>query len=413
MKLGVGGVALTPSLIPSPPRRGRGEACLPAGRGEGAIPPIDLAAEFREISGDLRPRLDRIFKSGRYILGEEVAQFERDFARFIGTRFAIAVASGSDAILLGLMALGVKPGDEVITTPFTFISTATSIVRLGAKPVFVDIEPDTFNLNPALIKSKITKRTRGIIPVHFYGMPCRIDEIKRVANRHGLFIIEDCAQACGALFKGKKVGSFGTIGAFSFYPTKTLGAMGDAGAITVNDRKLYQRLKSLHLHGEDGKFHSYRHPAIGINSRMDAIQAAGLNVKLKYLNQWNRARRRAAARYTQLITKKGTGINYLPVPFLELPTEPAGVQSVFHQYTVRAKSRDQLFAYLKAKGIGASVYYPIALHLQPCFRFLGYRKGDFPEAELASREVISIPLYPQIILKQQKDVVQAIRAFYS
>lgn len=370
------------------------------------VPPVDLKAEFREISSAATKRLQDIFKSGRYILGEEVARFEREFARFIGTRYAIGVASGSDAILLGLMALGVGPGDEVITTPFTFIATATSIARLGAKPVFVDIDPDTFNLNPALIKRSITKRTRGIIPVHFYGTPCRMDAIRKLAKRHRLFILEDCAQACGAYFRGKRVGSLGTIGAFSFYPTKTLGALGDAGAITVSDRKLYEKLKSLHLHGEDGKFHSYRHLMVGINSRLDAVQAAALNVKLKRLNQWNQARRRAAARYTQLISAAN-------IPEIQMLKEPAGLQSVFHQYAVRAQSRDALYAYLKSKGIGVSIYYPIPLHLQPCFRPLGYRKGDFPEAERASREVISLPLYPQISLKQQKDVVKALKSFYS
>ncbi|OGW88038.1 MAG: hypothetical protein A3A81_09085, partial [Omnitrophica bacterium RIFCSPLOWO2_01_FULL_45_10b] len=328
---------------------------------------------------------------------------------------------------------------------FSFISTATVITRLGAKPVFVDIEPETFHLNPALIKKKLTKKTRVIIPVHLYGNPCRIDEIVSLAKRAGVFVIEDCAQSCGATFKGKQTGSFGDFGAFSFYPTKTLGAAGDAGAITTNDKKLYEKIKSLHLHGEDGAFHSYRYSLIGINSRLDEIQAAALNVKLKHLPRWNRVRRKAAERYNRLIFESGLLRPVHPLAVLamtslrasaqqnggsavtgggkrsnlstgkgrlELPTQTPGGKSVYHQYVIRTPRRDQLLTYLKSAGIASGVYYPLPLHLQPCFKSLGYKHGDFHEAERASHEVLSLPLYPQITPASQQAVVSSIKKFF-
>lgn len=376
------------------------------------IPPIDLQAEFREIAPAVAKRTQAVLTRGRYILGREVRTFETNFARFTGAQYALGVASGSDALLLGLMALDLKPGDEVITTPFTFIATATMIARLGAKPVFADIEPDTFNLNPDLIQRKITKRTRGIIPVHLYGNPCRIDEIVRLAKRNGLFVVEDCAQACGATFRGKEVGTFGDIGAFSFYPTKTIGAAGDAGAVTTQSKKLYEKLKSLARHGEDGAFHSYRHVRIGINSRLDELQAAVLNIKLKHLPKWNRTRRELAKCYDQLL-KKGTGNNSLPVPFFEVPHETPNAKSIYHQYTLRVQNRDELRNYLNQQGIASTVYYPLPLHLQPCFRYLGYREGSLPQAEQASHEVLSLPLYPQISADKQKTVVSVLQRFLS
>lgn len=370
------------------------------------IPPIDLKAEFREIRNGLSSRLGRVLAGGRYVLGEEVREFERRFARFVGVRFAVGVASGSDAILLALMALGTGPGDEVITTPFTFVSTVTAIVRLGARPVFVDIEPETCNLNPDLILDKVTRRTRGILAVHLYGNPCQIDEIQRVARRKNLFVIEDCAQACGATFRGKQVGTFGDVGAFSFYPTKTLGAFGDAGAIAMNSRKLYEEIRSLHRHGEDGKDHSYRHVRVGINSRLDEVQAAVLNEKLKYVAKWNRGRREAARYYDQLIAGHR-------VPLISIPQETRHSKAVYHQYVIRTPKRDELFSYLKKRGIDVGIYYPIPLHLQPCFRYLGYRKGDFPNTEQASLQVLSLPLYPQVLPSTQKRVISEIKKFVS
>ena len=372
------------------------------------VPPLDLQAEFREIHSEFMQRARHTFASGRYILGTEVSKFEQNFARFVGTKYAVGVASGSDALLLALMAYGVKAGDEILTTPYSFIATATAIARLGAKPVFVDIDPSTFNLNPALIKGKITKRTRGIILVHLYGNPCSMNAILNVAKRYNLFVIEDCAQACGATFKRKQVGSFGDFGAFSFYPTKTIGAMGDAGALTTNDKKLYEKIKSLHLHGENRHNHfdrSYLHTAIGINSRLDEIQAAVLNIKLKHLPKWNQARRKAAARYDKLILQSN-------LKMIKIPQSVSSEKTVYQQYVIRTPKRDQLLSHLRSVGISAGVYYPVPLHLQPCFRHFGYPKGELPIAEQASREVLSLPLYPQITPRQQSFVISEITRFF-
>lgn len=366
------------------------------------IPPLDLKSEFRELRGALENRIQRVLAGGQYILGQEVEKFERAFAHFVGTKYAVGVASGTDALLISLMALGVKAGDEIITTPFTFISTATVIIRLGARPVFVDIDLDTCNLDPDLIEQKITRRTRGIIPVHLYGTPCRMDKIRQIAKKHGLFILEDCAQACGATFHGKRVGTFSEFGAFSFYPTKTLGAFGDAGAISTNDRKLYEQAKSLRHHGESTRNHSYHHKLVGINSRLDEIQAAILSTKLKHLTYWNRARRKAAERYHRLIQKFRLQVSIVS-------SNPPYGKSVFHQYVIRTRKRDQLRHSLLKGGIWVGVYYPVPLHLQPCFRFLGYQRGDFPQCESASAEVLSLPLYPQIDPADQNRVITEIK----
>ena len=300
------------------------------------------------------------------------------------------------------------PGDEVITTPFTFIATATAIVRLGAKPVFADIDPVTFNIDPKEIKKKITRKTRGIIAVHLYGNPCQMDEITRLAKKHKLFVIEDCAQSCGSMFKGKKVGTFGHVGAFSFYPTKTLGASGDAGAITTNDKKLYEKLKSLRHHGDNGSHHSYQHPHIGINSRLDEIQAAVLNSKLKHLPKWNKKRRKIAMAYIQSLKSHGLS-NVI------LPSETPGGKSVFHQFTLRVLKgkRNGLMNYLRTNRIFSSIFYPIPLHLQPCFRRFGYKKGNFKQAEQASQEVVSLPIYPQLLNKAQRNIVSCISSYLS
>ncbi len=388
------------------------------------VPQLDLKAEYAEIKGPLQKRISRFFNNGRYILGAEVKEFERNFAKFIGTKYAVGVASGTDAVLLPLMAYGIKEGDEIITTPFTFIASATSIARLGAKPVFVDIEPNAFTIDPALIEKKITARTRGIVVVHLYGNPCRMNEIRSIAKRHGLFIVEDCAQSCGSTYHNKQTGSLGEAGAFSFYPTKTLGAAGDAGIITTNDKKIYEKIKSLRHHGDDGRHHAYNHVLIGINSRLDEIQAAILNVKLKRLPKWNEARRRAAKRYDDLIMK--SGLLRRPDGLLAM-TSREGLQkppslrakrsnqatSVYHQYILRIKDgkRDQLLAHLRSQGIQAAVYYPTPLHLQPCFGYLNYKSGDFPTAERASQEVLSLPLYPQIKKSQQNQALKALSSF--
>ena len=365
------------------------------------VPALDLQAEYREIERELKPRILRVLKSGRYILGKEVEEFETSFARFVGTQYAIGLASGSDALLLGLMALDIKPGDEIITSPFSFIATATAVARLGAKPVFVDIDPDTFNLNPTLIKGKITSRTRGIIPVHLFGNPCQMTDIMKTAKEHGLFVIEDCAQAAGASFGGKQVGFFGEVGVFSFYPTKTIGAMGDAGAITTNQNDFYEKIKSIHIHGEASRKDPYRHILIGINSRLDEIQAAVLNVKLKRLKKWNELRRKIADRYDEFLS----GISEIRLPNAE--------HSVFHQYSIQTSRRDELQRHLRDQGIQTGIYYPIPLHLQPCFEYLGYRTGDFPAAEQLSRDILSLPIYPQLKSSHQNKVIKVINRLFS
>lgn len=369
-----------------------------------AIPPVDLKTEFKEIGQEVSKRVSAVMKGGRYVLGDQVRTFENNFAKFTQAKHALGVANGSDALLLALMAFNVKAGDEILTTPFTFIATVTAIARLGAKPVFVDIEPESFNINPELIESRITKRTRGIIVVHLYGNPCRMDRIMKIAKAHKLFVIEDCAQACGTTFRGRSVGTFGDIGTFSFYPTKTLGAFGDGGAVTTGNTDLFEKLKSLHLHGEDGKFHSYRHALIGINSRLDEIQAAILNVKLKHLNRWNKLRRKAAEKYNKLLGN-------LSCSAMKFPTEVSGGYHVYHQYTLRTTRRDQLLAHLRSEDVYAGVYYPLPMHFQPCFEYLGYKEGDFPESERASREVLSLPIYPQIISRDQVSIAKKIQSF--
>ena len=369
------------------------------------VPALNLQAELREIRGELVKRAQNVISSGRYILGKEVEEFERRFSQFSGTKFAVGVASGSDALLLSLMALGIGLGDEVITTPFSFISTVTAVTRLGAKPVFADVEEESFNLNPRFIQKNMTKRTRAILLVHLYGNPCKMDQILSIAKQFNLFVVEDCAQACGAIFDGKKVGSFGEFGAFSFYPSKTLGAAGDGGMITTNDRELYEKAKSLRHHGSDARDHSYRHKIVGINSRLDEVQAAILNVKLKRLAKWNEARRKAAAKYHDLFSTSN-------LPMVQTPLEEIKGKSVYHQYTIRAPRRNELLKYLHERGISAAVYYPLPLHLQPCFRYLNCQEGDFPVAEQLSQEVLSLPLYPQIKPQEQKLVVQEIKKFF-
>ena len=367
------------------------------------VPPLNLPAEYLEIKKELSARLARLFKDGQYILGSEVSLFETNFAKLIGTKFASGVASGSDALYLSLVALGIGPGDEVITTSLTYIATGTAIARTGAKPVFVDIEPATFNINPDLIEKKITKRTKVILPVHIYGMPCDMTQIVNIARKHKLKIVEDCAQSTGAEWRGKSTGSFGIFGAFSFYPTKIIGAYGDGGAIVTNDSKLANSI--LFLRNQSDPHKTYIHPVIGFNSRLDAIQAAILNVKLKRFHSWNQKRIRAAAIYDKLLKENG-------IPEVIVPRRLPGVKHVYHQYTIRVKKRDALLSFLKKSGVAAGIYYPIPLHLQPCFRYLGYRKGSLPETEKAAREIISLPLFPQISPAQQTFVIQKILEFF-
>ncbi len=367
------------------------------------IPPLDLSQEYKEIQKEIEPRLKHVLQSGQFVLGKEVREFETSFARFIGTKHCVALASGTDALLLSLMALGIGKGDEVITTPFTFIATATSIIRLGATPVFVDIDPETFCLDPKLIEKKIIRKTKAILPVHLYGSPCQMTEIKAIARKHGLFVIEDCAQSVGASWKGKRAGSIGDLGAFSFYPTKNLGAYGDGGAITTNSAKLDELLRNLRNHGAHKK--KYYHERIGINSRLDEMQAAILNIKLKHIDQWNKKRKQTAAKYNQLFQKAR-------ISGIEIPNSTSSLAGVFHQYTIFAEKRDSLLQFLNQQGIAAGVYYPVPLHLQPCFHGLGYWKGDLPETEKIVKKIVQLPIYPQLSDSDQRFVIAKIKQFY-
>lgn len=367
------------------------------------IPFLDLRTQYTSIKKEVDAALQRVLDSGVFIGGKEVERFEEEMARFIGTRFAMSVNSGTDGLFLSLKALGIGQGDEVITTPFTFIATASVIANLGAKPVFVDINPDTFNIDADLIEAAITKRTKAIIPVHLFGQMADMDSIMRIARAHNIPVIEDAAQAIGATFNGKRAGSLGATGCFSFFPSKNLGAYGDGGIITTNNAKLVKMIRLLKNHGSLPN-NKYRNVVWGTNSRLDALQAAILQVKLKYLARWNKKRQEKAAQYTRLLS---------PIKEVATPTINPSATSVFHEYTIRAKRRNTLKAYLEKRGVPVMVYYPIPLHLQPALSLLRYKKGDFPHAEKAAREVISLPLYPELALKDQEYIVSSIASFYT
>ncbi len=344
------------------------------------VPQLDLAAQHAALGDELAAAAQRVLASGRFILGPEVERLEHEIAAYTGARHAVACASGTDALLLSLMALGVGPGDEVITTPFTFIATAGVIQQLGARPVFVDIEPAGFGMDPERVARRISSRTRAILPIHLYGRIAPIGPLLEMAGHTHLPLVEDAAQALGARQDGRMAGAFGVLGCFSFYPTKNLGAAGDGGMVVTSDARLAERLRRLRVHGQSGR---YLYDEVGLNSRLDELQAALLRVKLRHLETWNRVRREKAARYTELLR----GWVATPEP------GPAGAH-VFHRYVIRVPERDALAAHLAERGVEAAVYYPVPLHLQKCFAGLGHRPGDFPEAEAAAREVLALPLYP-------------------
>ena len=331
-----------------------------------SIPMADLKAQYLAIRGEIDAAVQRVIENSQFILGPEVEAFEKEMACYCGTSYAIGVASGTEALQLALLACGIGPGDEVITTPFTFIATAEAITQCGAVPVFVDIDPVTYNIDPGLIEAGITPRTRCILPVHLYGHPADMDTIMKVAKKHNLKVIEDCAQALGAQYtKQSRVGSLGDAGCLSFFPSKVLGAYGDGGMVVTSDAQVAEKLKMLRNHGARQK---YYHLVPGFNSRLDGLQAAILRVKLKYLDRWNEARRRVAQRYNELLAG-------LPVT---TPYESPDVYHVYHQYTIRVQQRDALAAYLKERGIGTMVYYPVPLHLQGLYAGLGYGEGSLP-----------------------------------
>lgn len=367
------------------------------------VPLLDLAAQHEPLRDELRAAIERVMDTQQFVLGAEVERLEEEIARYSQTRFAVGCASGSDALLLVLMALGVSSGDEVVTTPYTFFATASSITRLGAHARFVDIDPRTFNIDCQQVEAAITERTRGIMPVHLFGQCAEMDALNEVAERHNVPVIEDAAQAIGAEDGGRRAGSMSLAGCFSFYPAKNLGAAGDAGMIVTSDAELAARLRSLRVHGETAL---YYHKHVGINSRLDAIQAAVLRVKLPYLDRWSDARCRNAARYTELFDAAGL-TDEVTLPFVR-----PNARHIFNQHVVRATRRDALIEHLKRNDIGTGVYYPVPLHLQECFRFLNYREGDFPVSEQAARETLALPVYPELTLEQQQHVVDAISRFY-
>lgn len=374
-----------------------------------AAPPLafeflDLKAQFATIREEVINAVTAVMESQQFILGREVRLFEEEIGKAIGSTHAIACASGSDALLLAMMALEIGPQDEVITTPFTFVATAGSIARLGAKPVFVDIEPHTLNIDPSRLEAALTARTRAIMPVHLFGLPAAMDPILSLAKAKGLAVIEDAAQAIGASYSGRSVGTLGTFGCFSFFPSKNLGGAGDGGLITTEDPALAERLRLLRVHGSSSKYH---HASLGINSRLDALQAAVLRVKLRHLADWTRARQTRAAHYHRLF--RDSGLSELTVV---TPHAPRDYVHVYHQLSIRVRERDRLREYLRQRGIPTEIYYPVPLHLQPAFSYLGHKPGDFPQAELASLEVLALPVCPELKDSQQEAVVSAIADFF-
>jgi dTDP-4-amino-4,6-dideoxygalactose transaminase len=367
------------------------------------VPLLDLKAQYRGIKAEIMAVMETVCDEQGFVLGPRLAEFEKATARYVGSRHAIGCASGSDALLLSLMALGVKAGDEVITVPFTFFATAGAISRLGARPVFVDIEADSFNIDPHLIERAITPRSKAVIPVHLFGQCADMTAISSITKRRGIRIIEDACQAIGAARDGRRAGVLADVGCFSFFPTKNLGGFGDGGLMTTDDDGLADALAMLRVHGSRVR---YLHETVGINSRLDALQAAVLHVKLKYLDQWTEGRRRNAERYQRLFAQAQLLDRVL------LPVTTPGNFHVYNQYTVRVRQRDELRNFLKEKGIGTEVYYPLPMHLQNCYQTLGHHKGSFPVSERAAEEVLSLPIYAELTEDQQGYVVQMISEFY-
>jgi dTDP-4-amino-4,6-dideoxygalactose transaminase len=367
------------------------------------VPQVDLTRTYRALEPEILAAVEELLHSQRMILGAAVDRFEQSLAALSGSLFAVGCGSGTDALMLALLAVGVKPGDEVVTTPFTFIATAGSIQRIGAKPVFVDIDPRTFNINPASIEPTLTDRTKAILPVHLYGQSADMEPILGIAERRGLAVIEDAAQAIGARHRERVCGTMGVIGCLSFYPSKNLGAAGDAGACLTDNESLAEELRSLRVHGASPG-QPYHHREVGMNSRLDAIQAVILSVKMKHLREWNETRRRLARYYTERLAY---------TPEVQAPHVESFNEHVFHQYVIRVPRRDELMKYLSERGVEARVFYPRPLHLQECFQSLSCKEGDFPEAERASREVLALPIFPGLTPEEQDHVIRSIWDFYA
>jgi dTDP-4-amino-4,6-dideoxygalactose transaminase len=373
------------------------------------VPLLDLKAQYLAIKAEVDSAVAEVMESQHFILGPKVEECEKTIARYSGCSHAVGVSSGSDALLACLMAENVGPGDEVITTPYTFFATAGAIARVGATPVFVDIDPVTYNLNTSQIESKVTSRTRAIIPVHLYGQMADMDAVMRVAAKHGLIVIEDAAQAIGAEYKGRRAGSIGHYGCFSFFPSKNLGAAGDGGMIVTNDAQRAEKLIVLRGHGSKPKYH---HKIIGGNFRLDALQAAIVSAKLPHLDDWTDARQRNAKRYDQLFNEAGLTAAVHGSSPVTLPVVVAD-RHIFNQYVIRVSRRDELQAALKAQGVGTEVYYPVPMHLQECFAHLGHGVGEFPESEKAANQTLALPVYPEVSEPQARHVVNCVRDFIS
>ncbi|HET6669851.1 MAG TPA: DegT/DnrJ/EryC1/StrS family aminotransferase [Pyrinomonadaceae bacterium] len=367
------------------------------------VPLLDLQGQYQGLREELLAAVTRVMDSQRFVLGDEGRALEAEIAEYCTTRFAVGCASGSDALLLALMALDVKAGDEVITTPFSFFATASAVTRLGARPVFVDIDSLTYNINTNAVAQAITPQTKAIMPVHLYGQCADMEPLIEIASRHRIPIVEDAAQAIGAEDGGRRAGSFGAIGCFSFYPTKNLGGAGDGGILTTNDPDLAARLRTLRVHGGAVE---YQHVEVGLNSRLDELQAAVLRVKLSHLDGWSQQRRENARSYDELLSQQDLEFEVV-TPYVR---EEA--RHIFHQYILRVpKHRDDLVKHLVKNRVGSGIYYPIPLHLQECFAFLGYHEGDCPEAEKAAKETVALPIYPELTESQQRHVVDSLVSF--
>jgi dTDP-4-amino-4,6-dideoxygalactose transaminase len=362
------------------------------------VPLLDLKAQYATIKDEVLAAVSEVLESQRCIGGPKVTELEEKIAAISDCRFAVGASSGTDAILNCLMSLDIGAGDEVITTPFTFFATVGCIVRTGAKPVFVDIDVKTFNINPELIESAVTEKTKAIMPVHLFGQMADMDPIMEIANKHDLAVIEDAAQSITSTYKGRKAGSIGTVGCFSFFPSKNLGGIGDGGMVVTNDEQLYERILIMRNHGSKPK---YYHKYIGGNFRLDPIQAAALLVKLPHLDEWSEARRRNAAYYD----KKFSGT------VVQTPYISADCVSIFNQYVIRIPRRDEVMTHLRDNKIGCEVYYPVPAHLQECFSYLGYKEGDFTESEKAAKEVLALPVYPELADKQIEYVANYIKEY--
>ncbi len=367
------------------------------------VPLLDLKAQFAPLRDDVLAAIARVCDAQRFILGPEVDAVERELESFLGIEHAIGVSSGTDALVAALMAIGAGEGDEIITTPFSFFATAGSVARIGARPVFVDIEPETFNIDASRLSAAITPKTRAIIPVHLFGQSADIDAVMSVANQASIPVIEDAAQAIGTKYRGTAVGGFGAMGCFSFFPSKNLGAFGDAGLVTTRDGELATKLRAIRQHGARKKYH---HDTVGGNFRLDALQAAVLRVKLPHLERWSAQRRSNADRYVQMFGDAGLSTT------ITLPPTAGYSTHIYNQFVVRVPERDRLRDHLEANGVGTEVYYPVPLHLQSCFRGLGYRAGDFPAAEAAAAQVLALPIYPELSAPHQAWVVESIRTFF-